>query len=472
VPTSGRSEAEGEELRAVVESLQLRVAELSGALAQRDARIAELETLLESSRRAGKRQAAPFSKNEPKSEPKRPGRKRAESHGRHGHRLTPLGPIDRELEVPLPSSCPHCAGELELERVAEQFQVDLPEPRPKTTKFNVAIGRCRNCRRRVQGHHPDQVSDALGAAGSMLGPLARSLGLFLHYGLGLSFAKTARLLGQLGVPVTAGALPQQASSTSTALVPVRDEIVARLNSSAVVVADETGWRVGGRRGWWLWTATSKDATAYWIAEGRGYEEACQVLSPEFSGVLVRDGWGPYRLYTNATAQSCLAHLIRRCEEMYADLPCWARSTPRRVYEILIESLEARELDKDERLEVVADLAERMELVIAEPEPHPENRRLLKHLDNELPALFTFLCEEGVDATNWRAETAIRPAVVNRKVWGGNRTEHGAEVQGVLMSVLRSAAQQGHDVIEYLARCARAPTSADLPALFLPNPLAR
>ena len=31
----------------------------------------------------------------------------------------------------------------------------------------------------------------------------------------------------------------------------------------------------------------------------------------------------------------------------------------------------------------------------------------------------------VQATNWPAEQAIRPAVVNRKVWGGNRTEAGA-----------------------------------------------
>jgi len=244
----------------------------------------------------------------------------------------------------------------------------------------------------------------------VLGPIARSLAVLLRYSLGLSFAKTAALLGQLGVPVTAGALPQIAASTSSALVPVRDEIVARLNNSPAVVPDETGWRVGGRRGWWLWAATSREATCYWIASGRGYEEACRVVSPEFSGVLVRDGWGPCRQYANATAQSCLAHLTRRCKEMYADLPGWARSTPRRVYQILTGALAARELDEDERAEVVADLSERVELMIAEPEPHPDNRRLLKHLANERQALFSFLTHDGVDATNWRAEQAIRPLV--------------------------------------------------------------
>ncbi len=48
----------------------------------------------------------------------------------------------------------------------------------------------------------------------------------------------------------------------------------------------------------------------------------------------------------------------------------------------------------------------------------------------------------MQATNWRAEQAIRPAVVNRKSWGGNRTDHGAQVQQTLMSVIRTSRQQG------------------------------
>ena len=43
-------------------------------------------------------------------------------------------------------------------------------------------------------------------------------------------------------------------------------------------------------------------------------------------------------------------------------------------------------------------------------------------------MFTFLWDPSVDATNWRAEHAIRPAVVTRKVCRGNRTRHGADTQ--------------------------------------------
>ncbi|MGO9204780.1 MAG: hypothetical protein ACLQBX_01095, partial [Candidatus Limnocylindrales bacterium] len=88
--------AEVAKLRDAIESL-------STQLAQRDARISELERLLSESRRSGKRQAAPFSKGDPVEEPSKPGRKRGDAHGRHGHRMAPVGPLDRELFAPLPS---------------------------------------------------------------------------------------------------------------------------------------------------------------------------------------------------------------------------------------------------------------------------------------------------------------------------------------------------------------------------------
>lgn len=463
--------AEIAKLREAVEAGAAKLSELTARLAERDAhiierdaRIAELEHLLSESRRSGKRQAAPFSKGEPKDEPARPGRKSGDSHGRHGHRMAPLGPIDRDLEAPLPECCPHCGGEVALERTADRYEVDLPEMAPVTTRFRVGVGRCRQCRRRVQGRHPEQSSDALGAAASGIGPVAKGFAAWLHYGLGLSFGKSVALLSRLGVPVTAGALSQGAQATGSDLVPVQAEIEARLNASPVLVPDESGWRVEGR-GAWLWAASCVEATAYWVADGRGFPEACEVIAADYAGVMVRDGWAPYRRFEKATHQTCLAHLLRRCHELETDLPRWARGTPRQVAEILTLALEGRDLPGDGRAALAADLAERVELLAEGSQPHDECRKLVRHLSREREALFTFLLHEGVDATNWRAEQAIRPAVVNRKVWGGNRTWRGAETQGRMMSLLRTAAQQGVDVVEFLVRLARAPTAAEVPKLF-------
>ena len=70
-------------------------------------------------------------------------------------------------------------------------------------------------------------------------------------------------------------------------------------------------------------------------------------------------------------------------------------------------------------------------------------------------MFSFLADDRVDATNWRAEQGIRPAVVNRKVWGGNRTPVGAVAQGVLLSVLGTAAKAGVEAVGFLAKVLRA-----------------
>lgn len=344
--------------------LETVVAELTETVAARDVRIAELEKLLGESRRSGKRQAAPFSKGEPSEDPARPGRRSGERHGRHGHRAAPVK-ADRELDAPVPAGCPRCGGDVELERTEDQWQVDLPELRPTVTRFRVGVGRCRSCRRRVQGRHLEQASDALGAAASQVGPAAKAWAAWLHYGLGLSFAKCARLLGRLGVEVTAGALCSGAQSTGAALVPVQADIVRRVNDADMVVMDETGWRVGGRSAW-LWVATTEGATAYNVANGRGFEQACDLVDEDFDGVVVREGWAPYRRYTAATHQTCTAHLVRRCDELIGDLPAWARSTPKVVRDILLDGLAARDLDEAGRAAAVEDLAERVELLASRP----------------------------------------------------------------------------------------------------------
>jgi len=263
------------------------------------------------------------------------------------------------------------------------------------------------------------------------------------------------VLSHFGVPVTAGALCPGTQSTGTDLVAVQNSTLVRVNDASMVVMDETGWRVEGE-GAWLWTATSKDATAYNVADGRGFDEATLLLDEEYAGTLVHDGWAVYRRYENARHQTCVAHLLRRCVEMESDLPDWARGTPQEVKEILLQALDARELSKRKRRAVVEDLAERIELLAEAAHPHDANRRLVKHLVNETDALFTFLHDTGIDATNWRGEQAIRPAVVNRKVWGGNRTWRGAANQCRMMSAIRTATQQGLDPIEFLIRLARAP----------------
>jgi transposase len=99
--------------------------------------------------------------------------------------------------------------------------------------------------------------------------------------------------------------------------------------------------------------------------------------------------------------------------------------------------------------------------------HHGNRTLLAHLRREHGALFTFLEEPGIPATNWRAEQAIRPAVVNRKTWGGNRTWAGARTQETMMTLFRTLRQRGHDPVPALVDLLRDPVPGLMPALAPP-----
>lgn len=448
------------DLSASVDNLRATVSELRETLACRDARISELEKLLEESRRAGKRQAAPFRKGEPSDEPKRPGRKSGDAHGRHGHRMAPPDP-DRTLGVPLPELCSHCGSrDIEHEREADQFQTDLPVlPAPSTTRFRVAVGRCRACGKRVQGRHPEQTSEALGAAGAQIGPNAKAWAAWLHYSLGVPFAKVSRFFAErLGLAVTAGALCQASQSTSTDLVPVTGEIRRRINTAPMVVMDETGWRINGDPAW-VWIATTPDLTYYNVAHGRGFGQATDIVDADFDATLVHDGWAAYGGYEAATHQTCLAHLCRRADELICDLPAWARGTPRQVRDILDQALAARDDDETEPHRVIEDLAERVELLAEQAQPHDECRKLINHLYNNRHALFTFLADPAIDATSWRAEQGIRPTTVTRKVCGGNRSDRGAVTQGRMMTLFRTATQQGIDAVDYLANLARAPDAA-------------
>ena len=448
------------ELRGLIARLETTINTLNATAVSQAERIADLERLLEESRRSGKRQAAPFSKGAPKIEPKTPGRKRGQAYGRHATRPIPQR-VDREFDAPVPTRCA-CGGDIEVTGTAVQYQTDLPAPAPVVTRFRVVQGCCRACHRRVQGRHPEQTSDALGAACVQIGPNAVALGVILHYQHGLSFARAVEVLAQLGVPMRTSTLVRAAARTGAGLEATYQALLDELNQARMLTMDESGWRVGGMPAW-LWVATTATATAYAVCDGRAHTDACQLIDATFSGVLVRDGWAVYRKYTNATHQSCAAHLLRRCSEMIEALPAHERSLARSIKAVFQDALAARDLDTDARAVKLADVTERIGLLCDGPVIGAANKRLVKHLRKEAGALFTFLTADDIDATNWRAETAIRPAVVNRKVWGGNRTSQGATTWARIASVLRTARQQGHDAITMLVALAREPASHQLNA---------
>jgi len=438
-----------------------RIAELGRRNAELEARLAALEALVEQLRRGGKRQAAPFSKGPPKADPKPPGRKAGDGYGAKARRAIPPR-VDEAHEAPLPPACPGCGGgDVEHTHTAQQYQVEIPR-RPVHRRFDVHVGRCRACGKRVQGRHPLQTSDALGAAASQLGPEAQAAAAHLNKAAGLSHGKVRAFFADLfGIDLSRGGSCQAVLRAGRRCEGTHAAVVAHVRACGRLSPDETGWRVGGRPAW-LHVAAAADAAAYLVHRRRGFDAPAQLLGEDFAGAMTHDGWAPYLNFRAALHQSCLAHLLRRCGELLEAATRGAVRFPRRVKAILQEALAVRD-DRDAGRVTAAgaaaaadELQGRTDALLRPVKTHRANERFARHLWHNRRHLFTFLRHEGVDATNWRAEQALRPAVVNRKVWGGNRTDRGARAQSVLMTVLHTARLRGTDSMHFLSRLLCAP----------------
>ena len=431
-----------------------------------------LQEPLAAARRAGYRQAAPCAKTRRQGTGRRPGRRAGAAYGRRAHRPRPRR-VDETHDARLPAACPDCGGAVAPSHVATQYQEDVPVVRPIVRAFHVHVGACRACGRRVQGRHPLQTSDALGAAGTHLGPQATTLAVWCHKGLGLPLGKVQRLLRtQCGLHVTRGGLAHLCARVATRATPTYQALCAEMRHSPVVSPDETGWKIG-RVLHWLWVAATPTTTVYRIAAGRGFDDAATLLGADFAGVLVRDGWAPYRRFTRATHQTCLAHLLRRCRLLHLDHPRCA--LPPQIQALLQQALALRDRRATGAVSphgfAVARgrvLAHLLDVLTTTRSSVPDVRRFAAHLITEAHALLTFLGDAAIDATNWRAEHAIRPAVVTRKVCGGNRTRHGADTQQVLASVLRTLDQRGLDPADVFTPLLHARQALVAPALQKPS----
>jgi transposase len=473
---------ERDRLAAALRQLECEHAKTSGEAARlrgdnealRD-EVSRLKQMVEMLQRQARRQAAPFSKNHSATHPRRPGRRPGLAYGTKAHRQVP-DHIDETVIVPYPKLCPGCGAEVVYEDTEHVYQQELPAQAVLNRCFAVQRGRCPRCGASVRSRHPDQASSATGAAGCHLGPRAAAHAVVLSKECGLSATKIARLFGLLGISVTPGGIVGLLHRCARAALPTYQALIAGVRNSGVVSPDETGWRVGGR-GAWLWAFVGEGVTVYLIAAGRGFAQAAVVLGGDFGGVIVRDGWAPYRKFALATHQSCLAHLLRRCHEMIEAAPTpETNQLALSVRGLLKDALALREeaatgtVDAEAYLDELGSLARRRDRLVEQSPDDPADARLVKHLRREAGALFSFLSLPGVAATNHHAERAIRPAVVNRKSWGGNLTWRGAATQQVLASVLRTARQQGRDPVEIMTRLLRAsgPVVADL-AIPRPRP---
>ena len=423
--------------------------------------VAELLARLEAAERSAKRQAAPFSKGPPKPKPKRPGRKSGEQHGTHGHRPPPDSlHLDETLDANLPQACPDCGGAIEETHTDALFQEEIPR-QPIRRKFTIHCGRCTACGKKHRGRHPLQTSDATGAAASQVGPDAQAAVVYLNKRAGLSHGKIADVFRQFfNIKLTRGAASQIVSRAAERLQPAHQEIIEHLKAAQHITPDETGWRVGGQTVWLHAWVADNGATLYRVDPQRSADVLEKVIGIHWSGSMTHDGFSSYDRFENVCHQQCVDHALRRARSLLETQTGAAQAFPRQVIDLLTQSLDQRdrlaqsEPTDDDRERVYESFVERLRTLTCRPRSNDDNNRFAKHLFKHAAEWFLFLIDPTIPATNHRAEQALKTPITNRKVWGGNRTEIGAHVQGVTSSVIETCKNTTQNAFTFLSNAFR------------------
>jgi transposase len=477
-------EAQARQLAALDPALvTLALLALARRIAQQDRRIAALQTrsgrgfAVENA--VGVSPSTPSGMIPPYAKPnagphKRRRKKRGAKNGHKGHRRPTPTRIDQKKSHRLPA-CPCCGGRLQrCHRQRTRIIEDIPRDiQPVVTAHTIHRDFCPRCKKHVEPKVPDALP------GATLGHRVTALTSWFHYGLGVTLSQVVDILGyHLQTQLTPGGLIQSWQRLSSVLQPWYEQIGRQARSSAVLHADETGWRVDGQTHW-LWCFANGNVCYYMVDRCRGSPALQKFFAEAFAGTLVHDFWAAYEMFDADDRQYCLVHLLRELESVDlrragaaqnsgAAAPCatdleW-QAFAKKLRRLIHDGIRLRKradfspqryarriLLIDRRLNELATWETRAgERLIQDADALRLSKRLRKHWNH----LFTFLDKPEVPFDNNLAERMIRPAVIIRKNSQGNRSQNGAATQATLMSLYRTLKLRGHNPIDAINQALR------------------
>jgi transposase len=231
----------------------------------------------------------------------------------------------------------------------------------------------------------------------------------------------------------------------------------------VVHTDDTGWRVGGEPAY-LMAFETEGATVYQIRPHHRHDEVQEVSPADYTGVLVTDRGRSYdaQAFDGVPQQKCLAHIQRSISDVLATKTGRSRDFGEQLKGLLQEALDLWHAYRDgQRPDFKAD-AEAMQGEITyhlrdRRLKDPDNQRLLNELGwhHDRGNLVRFLTDPRIEPTNNRAERALRPAVIARKVSQCSKNNRGASAFAAFTSVIRTLMKTEADsVVDSLSQLLR------------------
>jgi transposase len=384
--------------------------------------------------------------------------------------------IDRTVHVPAPKVCPHCQSHdlKPMEESTEHFQEDIViQPRSVVTRYLHGQAFCAKCHRPVVQAGEGELLNA------PIGPVAKSVAIYLRYRIGISYRKTTEIFRELFglnfVPASALGFDRKAAGRG---MPIYEDLREKIRASDVVHADETSWRSDGV-GHFVWFAGNETLAFFHIDRHRSADVAQTIFGENFDGTLVRDRYAAYN-GIGVDWQVCLAHLITNAKEIrgeHALLPQTEKDTATGPFCTRLRDLFARLCEVGQKLEsghipwkAAAKIEKRsvteLNQICKQTLRFKPAETLRAYLAGpEQKFLFTFLRRPGVPPTNNHAEQSLRHLVIFRKICFGTRSESGLQTHSILPSLIQTARRQGADVRNFLQTLLTAGTATAQAALY-------
>ena len=384
--------------------------------------------------------------------------------------------IDRTVEVPAPTFCPHCQSSdlTPMEEKTEHVQEDIViRPQTVVTCYRHGQAFCVRCNRPVVQAGESELLNA------PIGPVAKSVAIYLRYRIGIPYRKTTELFRELFglkfVPASALGFDRKAAAQGA---PIYQDLRDKIRASDVVHADETSWR-GDGVGHYVWFAGNETLSFFHIDRHRSAEVAKTIFGEDFGGTLVRDRYAAYN-GIGVDWQACIAHIITKTKEIrgeHALLPKTEKDAAVGPFCDRLVNLCCRLCDIGEKLKS-GDLPWK-EATKIEKRSVTELNTLCNQTLRFKPAetlrsylvgpeqkfLFTFLRRPGVPPTNNHAEQSLRYLVIFRKICFGTRSESGLKTHSILPSLVQTARRQGVPSREFLEILLTADTATAQAALY-------
>jgi transposase len=363
-----------------------------------------------------------------------------------GHKgvTRPYATPDGQVEVTA-DLCPDCGAELGTPlRIESKIIEEIPEPQPvMVTEYKIAHYRCPFCMKEVVA------KDARCPHKGKFGNNTIAQATLLKYEDRLPHRKIQSALNRMhGLKISPATIFDLTRRAAEAVQPDYDAILNKIRDAPILYVDETGIHVQGEKHW-IWTFTTPSETFFVIRKSRGTKVLIEVLTRKFKGIIVCDGWKPYAKFTNRL-QRCWAHLLREskdlAEKFEEAIPLHAGL--KELYELLTKALE-NDPPPEVRMTLWQLAREALRHWIIKEYSIGKVRKFIGKIDNGFEYWFTFVINPGVEPTNNRAERALRPHVVLRKILGTLRNDKGTLIHERIMTTLATWGQMGLDSLQML-----------------------